>query len=62
LTEPEAARLVKHYEVLAASGSPDRMAESFAPDGGAELLPEADRYGSGVRWLNPRIARTTNLR
>jgi hypothetical protein len=26
---------------------------------GIELLPNGDRRGSGVRWLNPRVARAT---
>ena len=60
LTHHEAERLMKHYEILAGSGNPDRIAESFAsdvivrfavsprnaasPSSSALLLPEASKY------------------
>ena len=59
LTEPEAARQVKHYEVLAASGSPDRMAESFASDVVVRFadFPEMHGLAELKRFIAARMAR-----
>ena len=64
LTEPEAARLVKHYEVLAASGSPDRMAESFAPDVVVRFadFPEMHGLAELKRFIAARMARLKGYR
>jgi nuclear transport factor 2 (NTF2) superfamily protein len=64
LTLHEAERLVKHYEDLAGSGSPDRIAESFAPDVIVRFadFPEMHGLAELKRFLAARIARQRNYR
>jgi hypothetical protein len=37
----------------------NRIVEALA-EHGVELLPEENRHGSGVCWINPRVARTAS--
>ena len=64
LTLHEAERLVKHYEDLAGSGSPDRIAESFAPDVIVRFadFPEMHGLAELKRFLAARIVRQRNYR
>jgi nuclear transport factor 2 (NTF2) superfamily protein len=64
LTLREAERLVKHYEDLAGSGKPDRIAESFAADVIVRFadFPEMHGLAELKQFLAARIARMRNYR